>query len=479
MNKGIILLHGGLLLATTSANAQESNSAQERKNVLFLMSDDFNYWMKAIGYYPQIQTPNLDKLASEGVLFSDAYCSSPVSNPSRNALWSGVRPSTSTIDSNSAGYIRDKEGCEDVVTMNQYFLENGYYVYGAGKLYHPGSMSDNDHIDQENWSERYMGGTGSRGGNYLSWSNPKWSAMKYSVNPEPKSEENCNDFKMVNEVARKIKAYASSENRDKPFFIGCGVFRPHLPWSVPKEYWDLYSTEDIEIPKGAVATELTGMEWFNSSAAHDGVVEAGKWQEAIHAYISLMTMTDEHIGILLDALASTPYKDNTVICFMGDHGWHLGEKESWGKATLYDQASHTSLIIYDPSAEGNGKVCEKVVSLQDIYPTLVEICGLPHKADVEGNSIKTLLDDPDAESWEKPVISRYNGSDFIKSNQWRYVRNKQEGREMLFNVETDPYEQHNLRYDENYSEVVKMMNHQLDSIINIGQDIKRKNLSNK
>lgn len=453
------------------------NKEQPKKNVLFIMSDDFNYWLNAIGYYPQVKTPNLNKLASEGVLFTNAYCSSPVSNPSRNALWSGLRPSTTGIDNNAAGYVREKKGLENIVTMNQYFMQNGYWVYGAGKLYHPGSMGDNPHIDMENWSERYKGGTGSIGGKFISWRNPNWGNMKYSVNAQDMNTANCDDYKMVLEVADYIKKYSQSENKDKPFFIGCGVFRPHLPWNVPMDFWKLYNTEELKMPEGTLQKKEAGMPWLVDSKAHTGVLEAGKWKEAIHAYISLMSMSDHNIGILLDALNETPYKDNTIICFMGDHGWHLGEKGQWGKATLYDEASHTSLIIYDPSAKGNGKVCKKVVSLQDLYPTLVELCGLPEKKDIEGNSLKDLLENPSDQSWDKPIVNTYSGSSFIKNNRWRYVRSNDRKKDMLFDVVNDPFECNNLINEKKYQPVIGKLNHQLDSIIAIGTKIRKDKLN--
>ena len=474
MNKKSFLIQAGLLLLSSTITAQEKTA--KKKNVLFIMSDDFNYWMRAIGYYPKVETPNLDKLAANGVLFSNAYCSSPVSNPSRNALWSGLRPSTTGIDNNAGGYIREKVGFENTITMNQYFMQNGYWVYGAGKLYHPGTMAEHAQIDKENWSERNESGTGSKGGNYLRWKNPEWGSMGYSVNNNNMDNENCADYKLVSEVAEYIRKYAESEHKDQPFFIGCGVFRPHLPWNVPKDFWELYKTEELELPKGCLQKKVSDMPWVKSSKAHKGVVDAGKWKEAIHAYISLMTMSDSNIGVLLDALASTPYKDNTIICFMGDHGWHLGEKEQWGKATLFDEANHTSLIIYDPSANGNGQVCRKVVSLQDLYPTLIELCGLPIKNDIEGNSLYDLLDNPSLDTWNKPVVSTYSGSNYIKTNQWRYVRSKGGDKDMLFDVVADPYECDNLIGNRKYANVLKRLNEQLDSILNIGARIRTEKL---
>ncbi len=447
------------------------------KNILFIMADDFNYWTKEQGYYPQVKTPNLDKLSKRGILFTDAHCSSPVSNPSRNAIWSGFRPSTTGIQGNSDGYIRDIPGFANTKTMNQYFMENGYWVYGAGKLYHPGDMANGGEKDQANWNQRYTDRTGCNGGSFLSWNNPNWSAMSYSVNPDPMTESNCADYRMVKSVASFIKNYPNSANKDKPFFIGCGVFRPHLPWNVPKEFWDLFSTDTLEIPKGFKVGDLADV-GLTATSAHTGVVNANKWKQAIHAYLASLALADHNVGVLLDALESSEFKDNTIVCFMGDHGWHLGEKERWGKNTLFDAANRTTLIIYDPSAKGNGQLCRKVVSLQDLYPTLVELSGVPAKTDIEGNSLVELLDNPNTDSWDKPVIMSYGGTDYIKTNKWRYVRDTNSSRRMLYDIENDPYEFNNLHDNAQYAAVISRLTTQLDSTINIGKSIKTKLLAN-
>ncbi len=465
-----------LTLLGTSVLA--SANEKPRKNILFLMSDDFNYWTKAQGYYPQSITPNLDKLAGKGIMFTNAHCSSPVSNPSRNSLWSGFRPSTTGIQGNEDGYIREIPGFANIKTMNHYFKENGYWVYGAGKLYHHWNMSDANTVgDIQNFSERYKENPGSIGGNFLKWANPNWDAMMYSVNAEPMTEANCGDYKMVKQVEKFIGSYATSANNDKPFFIGCGVFRPHLPWDVPKQFYDLFKTEDLTIPQGYKEGDLLDAAQTTASS-HTGVLKADKWRESIHLYLAGLALTDYNIGILLDAAEKSIYKDNTIICFMGDHGWHLGEKERWGKASLWDMANRTTLIIYDPSAKGNGKFCQKVVSLQDLYPTLVELSGVPIKTDIEGNSVAALLEDPTRNDWDKPFIGSYNGVDYIQTNKFRYVRDNSVSKRMLYDKQNDPYEFDNLYNKSQYASVITKLNEQLDSVIAIGTNLKTKLLAN-
>ena len=224
----------------------------QKKNVLFIMADDFNHWAHCIGYYPQSITPNVDKLASKGVLFTDAQCSSPVCNPSRNALWSGLRPSTTGISTNGGGYVRDIAGFENIVSMHQYFGENGYYTYGGGKLWHPSRMGAHE-TDPEHWSSLYTEGTGSPGGNIEEWTSPSqaegglwtWGAGDFDV-------ETSNDTKM----ARHMAEFISSYSKEKPFFVGCGFFRPHLPWHVAKQFWDLFSSDTLNIPAGYLENDL-------------------------------------------------------------------------------------------------------------------------------------------------------------------------------------------------------------------------------
>lgn len=455
-----------------------SAAEKQKKNILIVMSDDFNYWTKLQGYYPQVKTPNIDKLASKGIFFSDAQCSSPVSNPSRNALWSGFRPSTTGIIGNDYGYIRDTPGFENIVTMNQYFKNNGYWLYGAGKLYHAGfGTGDNTEVDIANWSAFSNQFSGCAGGDFLSWQSPDDPAFKYSVNPDPLTDKNCGDHKIALDAASVITNYSTSANKDKPFFIACGFLRPHLPWNVPKQFYDLFKTDTIQIPKGYKSGDLldTGE---GTTATHTGIVAAGKWKEAIHMYLAALALSDYNAGVVLDALEKTSYKDNTIVVFMGDHGWHLGEKERWGKASVWDASGRTTLVIYDPSAKGNGQICKKVVSLQDLYPTLVEMSGLPIKTDIEGNSIAALFENPAKTDWNKPVIATRQ-IDKIKTDKWCYVRDANStSKNMLYDVENDPYEFDNLYKIPQYASVISRLNTQLDSMINIGNDLKTKLLVN-
>lgn len=436
---------------------------QAKKNVLFIMADDFNYWAKCIGYYPEAQTPVIDGLAAQGILFKNAMNSSPVCNPSRNALWSGFRPSTTMIQGNADGYVRDKAGFANIVSMHQYFKQNGYHVLGAGKLWHPGSMGSKE-TDPANWSELITDGSGCNGGSYKKYNGSQYG---WSGNESPMTTANCADYNLATKIASRISGYHTGANKDKPFFIGIGLFRPHTPFNSPKVFWDKFDNNKM-VPGPGVESK-----WYVTGSGdknHSEITKAGVWKDGIHGYLASMALTDYNVGLMLDALDKSPLRDSTIVLFMGDHGWDLGEHGRWGKFSRWNSSNNTTLIIYDPSAKGNGKVCEKPVSLQDLYRTLVDLCGLPAKNDVEGYSISHLLDCPDDEYWKHPALMSYGGVNYIRTEKWYFI-NDGNSSELYDNV-ADPYQWKNLYGQSAYTSVVAGLRHQIDSIVSIGSRMK-------
>jgi arylsulfatase A-like enzyme/chitodextrinase len=442
---------GGALLLTTGSHA--------RRNVLFLVSDDFNYWAGAIGYHEGVKTPNIDALAAKGVVFANAYSSSPVCNPSRNAFMSGYRPSTTGISTNQGGYIREINGFETCVTMNQYFKQNGYHSLGSGKIYHPGNMGSVD-TDPSNWSEQITDGTGCNGGTYKKYNG---SQYQFSGNTAAMSTSNCNDYAMALKIADRIKNYHTSVNKDKPFFIACGLFRPHAPFNSPKQFWDLLDPEKMKPGPGVEAKWMTGTQGTNFQKE---LIRDGVYGDAIQSYIACMALTDNNMGLILNALESSPLRDSTIIVFTGDHGFDLGEQGRWGKFAKNRSANNTSLIIYDPLAKGNGQKCFHPVTLQDLYPTLVELSGLPAKKDIEGVSLKHLLDCPTEENWNHPALMTYNGDNYISTRKWYFVEDGNSS--LLFDNENDPYQWNNLYGQAAYNTIVANLRSKIDSMVLIG-----------
>ncbi|KMT66305.1 sulfatase [Catenovulum maritimum] len=437
------------------------------KNVLFIMADDFNHWLPAIGYYDQAITPNINKLANQGVLFADASSASPVCEPSRQALWSGLSPTNTDLDGNSHAFIRDIPGHENVVTMNQFFKDNGYYVYGGGKLYHPGKMGADD-TDPNNWSDLYTQGTGAPGGSHYLWQSQadtrglvKWSGSDAAV-------EDANDTKLALHFAEKIKNYANSEHSDKPFFFALGLFRPHLPWNAPKQFFDMYNPDDLPLPQGYLANDLDDIPNKNGSHIFAEIKQQNVWKEGIRAYLANMSYADYNVGLILDALEASPYADNTLVVFTGDHGWALGEKEHWGKFALHDQANRTTMIVKDPDAKGNGEISRKVVSMLDLYPTLADAANLAIPAHVNGNSLSPLLAEPNDPNWTKPIVIRYNGTLIIKTNQWRLVDNGNQSQ--LYDIVNDPNEWTNLYGKLGYETITAELKAELAAWVNAKED---------
>ena len=458
----LLLVLLSLLLCTKTLQSQQS------KNILILVSDDFNSWMSEIGYYPQARTPNLDALSRKGVLFPHTYSPSPVCNPSRNAMMSGYRPNTTELYRNSEGYIRGRPGFSDIKTLNQYFSEQSYYTYAGGKIYHPTGMGSVE-SDAVNWSGLYTDRIGSPGGDLVNWeannhANLGWSIGEFDLNT-------AGDTKLANHMAQFVQNYSPANHEGKPFLAAVGFYRPHLPWHVHRQFWDMYDEDTLDLPQGYLVNDLDDHVGQDTSLHHE-IVSAGKWKEGIHAYLAGISYADYNVGIVLDALENSPHKDNTVIVFLGDHGWHLGEKSIWDKAHHYQRAYHTSFVIYDPSAEGNGTKCLKPVSLQDLYPTLVEIAGLEPKTDIEGESLVPLLADPQDPMWSRPVIMTNRGNTALRTEEYRLFEHPREAQ--LYRVDVDPWEFHNLYSQPGYGSIVDSLNDHIAQINQVGQDLKAK-----
>jgi arylsulfatase A-like enzyme len=447
-------------------------SQHNGKNILYIMSDDFNYWMSdgGNGYYPHAKTPNLDALANKGVHFTKAYNSSPVCWPSRNAIWSGYRPTTTGIDKNGDAFVRDLNGFANITSMNQYFCKNGYWMYGVGKLWHPTSSvkgdkdADAQNWDtQQKWSELPGYNSGCNGGDYKKFDGAQYD---WSGNDAPISTTNCQDHNIAVNVSDFIRNY----NKTQPFYVACGFFRPHAPFNSPKSFWDEIAPDANShlTPGPGVETKYyTG----NGESVHNEIVNKGVWPNGIHAYLASMRMTDYHVGMLLQALEDKGLADNTIVVFSGDHGWHLGEHGHWGKFTRWVDANQTTFIIYDSDSKGNGEKCHHPVCLQDIYPTLRVLTGLQSETDkreIEGYNLKHLLDYPDSKEWDLPVVMRYSGGNYIAYKNWWYVP----GDSKLFDLDKDPYEWNNLNGNTSYSATKSMLQTKMNEVIAIGNKMK-------
>ena len=386
-----------LLLVVSAIGITKADAANKPMNVLFLVADDLNSWLleDAERYPGKVVAPNLRKLAASGVIFNHAYTAAPVCSPSRTAFFSGVAPWKSGIYNNAQTISNSEVLNQDaVLSLAGLFKTNGYGTFGYGKITHGWGK-------KENWDVKV--------GHKRDPAPPgaplaKLSGGEQDWGPIHLTEEQMND------TGGADKAIAVLEQQhDKPFFLAYGTFNPHMPWYVPQKYFDMYPLDQIVLPE----LKHDDLDYLPplAKAVSDGigsfadkVVESGKHKEAVQAYLATTTYVDTQFGRVLDALEESPYKDNTVIVFLTDHGFHLGEKHHWQKTTLWEEGTHVLLMFRAPGVTQAEGVSERFVSLLDIYPTLAELCELTPPAYVDGRSLVPLLKDPKA-PWESTAIT--------------------------------------------------------------------------
>ena len=383
-----------LLLAALLCSA--SLAAAGKPNVLFIAVDDLNDWIGPLGGHPQARTPNLDRLAARGVLFTHAYTAAPACNPSRAALMTGIAPHRSGVYLNSQPW---RPPLQDAVTIPQHFRKFGYWVGASGKIFH-GAFPD-----PPSWDVYWPSQTKNKPDDPLPAKRPANGipgTTNFDWGPVSEGPEAMGDYKVADWIAGKL-----AEKHDKPFFLACGMFRPHLPWHAPQKYFDEFPLDKIELP-AFNADDLkdvpaAGVKMANPTRDHASVTKHGQWKHAVQAYLANILFVDEQIGRVLDAFDNSAYKDNTIIVLWTDHGWHLGEKEHWRKFALWEEATKTPLMWVVPEGAfrgycrqgtkpGSARV-DHPVSLLDIYPTLVELAGLGPNRALMGDSLVPLLQD--------------------------------------------------------------------------------------
>lgn len=436
-----LLISAGLL----SGSPTTPGHAQRRPNVLLIAVDDLNHWVKHLGRNKQVRTPNIDRLANRGVTFANAYCAAPICNPSRAALLSGLRPSTTGVYDNGVDWrpviATDK-------TLITHFRQHGYQAYGAGKIYHGGFDR------REEWDEYER----ERGGPCQLLNNTEGvGAIKFS--PVDCGDEGISDYGIASYGIRQLQ-----RQHDKPFLLTIGFHKPHLPWNVPKKYFDMYPLDQIELPPyraddlndippaGVKMARGPGSNSPDKPSDHELLLKSGRWKEAVQAYLAAITYLDGQVGRLLAALERSAYRDNTIILFWGDHGWSLGEKHHWRKFALWEEPTRAPLIWVAPGVTKAGTKSTRTVDLMSIYPTLSELCGLPIPQHVEGVSIKKLLVDPQA-PWTTPALTTHGYQNHAaRSAAWRYIRYA-DGGEELYDERRDPYEWMNVAGEKKHKQV--------------------------
>ncbi len=422
--------------------------AAERPNVLLLSVDDLNDWVGVLDGHPQAKTPNIDRLAARGTLFYNAHCQAPVCNPSRASLMTSILPSSSGIYFLNPP-IASSPVASKAVTMPQRFQQEGYEVMAAGKLFHA--------RENKTYFPKYAGNFGGFGPvpkEKISQphGHPLWD---WGIYPD-------NTVDMPDDKTAKWAVQQLQKKYTKPFFIAAGFFRPHVPMYAPPEWFDMHPRNKIQLPLikendrddlSEYARNLTTLE--HVAPLHEWVKESGEWSHAVQAYLASTSLADACVGQVLDALDASPYKDNTIVVLFSDHGFHLGEKERWAKRSLWDDGTRVPMIIVNPFAkDGENRVTKASVGLIDIYPTLLELCGLEADPIHEGHSLTPLLHDPNAD-WEHPAITSFGpGNHAVRTERWRYIRYN-DGSEELYDHATDPHEWTNLAAQAECAEIIE------------------------
>ncbi len=450
--------------AAVPASAQPAG----RPNVLLIMADDLNDDMGVYGH-AQVKTPNLDRLAARGVRFDRAYTQFPLCSPSRASLMTGLRPDATRIHDLVTDF---RTTIPDVVTMPQLFQKNGYYAARVGKIYHygnPGQIGTPGLDDPASWNHTVNpSGIDKDEEAKLTNFTPKrglGSALAYYESPAP--DEAHTDGKVASETIALLE-----QHKDRPFFLAAGFYRPHCPFIAPKKYFDMYPLDSIRAPGQArpPASEVPGPAWFTDPPHWD--VDAQGQRESIRAYYASISFLDANVGRLLDALDRLKLTERTIVIFVSDHGYHLGDRGQWMKQTLFERSARTPLIVAGPGV-AKGRPSSRVVELLDLYPTVASLASLQPPAGLHGRSLAPLLKDP-AAAWDHPAITQVRRGTApntfmgysVRTEKWRYTEWDGGSRGVeLYDETADPGELRNLAAAPAHAETVATLQRLLRSTL--------------
>lgn len=518
----------GIAAFACSSFVQASDAPAAKPNVLFIICDDLNDWVLHPPEHPKAKTPNMDRLRDRSVSFSNAHVVVPVCGPSRKCLFSGLYPQT--INDYGFAAWKDTKGLQGCVPLPLHFRNNGYNVYGTGKLLHRGAEGDfytqygigpdygpwpwqgrgnpenTPHPAQFEAWRKHLPVQMHRDLNYGALSDvPNWKAGSVKGMPGAKGwyYESGKRFKYVDagnrdrtpdEISAEWAVDILKKKHDRPFYLGVGFIRPHTPLYAPKKYFDMYPLDEITLPPYkkddlADCASILRERWQWGYKKHEALMAAGgekAWKEWVQAYLACITFVDDQIGKVLDALESSPYRDNTVIVLTGDNGYHVGEKNCIQKWHLWDESTRVPLFVHVPGAQGNGQTCDHPVSQIDMYPTMVDLCGLPQEPNkggsnipLDGHSLRPLIDNPESKEWHGPSVAlmairdskfsgtvgdKYDPHFSVRSRHYRYTLCGN-GEEELYDHEKDPNEWTNLAGNLKHADSKKQLREQLMTIL--------------
>lgn len=451
-----------LVSACGSATSQETAAVEpvstaEKPNVVMIIVDDLNDWIGAMGGHPDTKTPNMDKLAAEGTLFMNAHATAAICGPSRASVFTGLRPSTSGI----YGQLSDRNikkasaATENISFMTEYFAQHGYKTMGIGKIFHNGAP--------EGSIEQYGGrikGFGPHPENEFVWDSDRTNT-DWGVYPE--LDEDMIDYKSAAWATQRL-----DEEHDRPFFLAVGFVRPHVPWYAPQQWFDMHPVETLTMPpylKGdlddvpQISRDLHEVPQMPTT---EWAIETGEWPNIVQAVLASTSFVDHQVGKVLKALEDSPYADNTIVVLWGDHGYHIGEKNRFAKHSLWEETSRVPMMIKTPGGIA-GQVSHETASLLDLYPTLLDLAGLPVYEPNEGASLKPLLEGSSNTSGHVAITSYGFGNHAIRDERYRYIYFV-DGSEELYDHQDDPNEWHNRADNPAYAEIKQRLAQHLPKV---------------
>lgn len=444
-----ILIRGilaALFLATICAR---TNLAFERPNVLMIAVDDLNDWVSCLGGHPQGRTPNIDRLAARGTLFTNAHCQAPICNPSRTSLMYGMRPHQTGVYMN-APLPWTVPSFDDRVSLPRHFAAHGYQTLTTGKLYHSSRLPDGD-----------FDVVGPRPGQRL-----KQDARL--IPPTPGGANGLWDFGAQEYPLEEFQDYADVSwaieqlqqlpgNSKQPFLLTVGFYRPHVPFYAPPHTFTPFPLADVQLPafRDDDRSDIPAIAWevavSAAAPAHSWFVKSNNWKPAVQSYLACIHWTDEQVGRVLDALDASPHAGNTIVVLYSDHGFFLGEKQRWAKQSLWERATHVPMIIAAPGMPAAQR-CTRPAELLSIYPTLSELCGLPVPKQLHGVSLRPLLQDADA-SWDRIALTTHGaGNHAVRDDRYRLIH-YHDGSEELYDLQNDPNEWTNQAANADFADI--------------------------
>ncbi len=475
-----ILLGLGLLCSPLIPSV----SIAKQPNVLFIVCDDLNTHVSTSGY-PHINTPAFDELANSGMTFRRAYCQYPVCGPSRASFLSGLYPQSTGILDNTND-IRDAR--PGTVSMPQRFKESGYWTGAVGKVFHnekidPGQVAWNEVLRFENDElpmvtpirEKFEAEHGSieEGKSRKLWREfyptiaPQTRGQDEGRGPTGLRDEQHSDGKNARQIASWLDNKAHG---DKPFFMACGIHKPHVPYLAPDKYFKMYPREKLEFTRASLAfwnhvPKIAQTNRYEAFGFEFGVENDALRREYIQAYHACISFIDAQIGLVFDALQRSGHWDDTIVVLTSDHGYMLGEKFMWGKVMLFEQCDRVPLVIRVPGQTRSGSTSEGIVELVDLFPTLVELCDVPPPSELQGRSLVPMLRDPAATG--KPVaytvVSRGEKlGKAIRTDRWHYTQ--WPVGEELYDLDQDPFEDTNLAKLTEHAETLQSMRSLLEKV---------------